>query len=170
MSSIGRMTGLCELVIFPTAAITAAGFGALGGLSNLRIIYAQGGSTMTDAGLQALGNCPELEQIMVDGAWFSDEGLTALGGVRHLKFLWLSGTRQPGTQRSITDAGLAAVTGLSLLETLRLDGAGITDAGVNALVQLGNLKELRLDRTQITPAGEARLRAWKPDLKLYLFP
>jgi peroxiredoxin len=58
----------------------------------------------------------------------------------------------------ITDAGLAHLKGLKLLETLRLENRQIGDAGLAHLGGLISLKTLYLGGTQVTDAGLAHVR------------
>jgi len=97
MESVGQMTGLEELIIFPAREITDDGVAHLGKLRNLRIILLSQ-AKLTDAGLRTLGSLPNLEEIMVDGQGFSDEGLTALRGLAHLKVLSLGGGQDRVTE------------------------------------------------------------------------
>jgi len=53
----------------------------------------------------------------------------------------------------VTDAGLAHLAGLPVLETLLLSGAQVTDAGLAHLTELPTLKSLHLGGTQVTAAG-----------------
>lgn len=164
MRSIGRMTSLEEVAIFPADRITDAGVEALGGIRSLRILYVQF-AQLTGVGLQALGKLPNLEQIMINGPSFTDAGLAALGDSSHLRFLWVQGGPPRPGQPTITDAGVAAVTGLTALEVLRLNGGGITDGAVDSLLKLPKLQELRLFDTQISRVGRRRLQVWKPELR-----
>jgi peroxiredoxin/Leucine-rich repeat (LRR) protein len=68
----------------------------------------------------------------------------------------LGDTSQPTAQ--ITDAGLAHLKGLTLLETLRLENRQIGDAGLAHLGGLTSLKTLYLGGTQVTDVGLAHVK------------
>ena len=68
----------------------------------------------------------------------------------------LGGPSQPTAQ--ITDAGLAHLKGLTLLETLRLENRQIGDAGLAHLGGLTSLKTLYLGGTQVTDSGLAHVK------------
>jgi Leucine-rich repeat (LRR) protein len=57
----------------------------------------------------------------------------------------------------VTDAGLANLSGLSLLRSLQLEGTPITDAGLANLAGLSRLYDLQIVDTHITDAGLAHL-------------
>ncbi|MCP5557650.1 MAG: hypothetical protein H7A55_07830 [Verrucomicrobiaceae bacterium] len=59
---------------------------------------------------------------------------------------------------AITDAGLDHLKGLAALEYLNLYGTKVTDAGIQKLAGLGKLKALYLWQTGVTKAGVAQLR------------
>ena len=58
---------------------------------------------------------------------------------------------------SVTDAGLAHLSGLRNLKLLNLGVTGVTDAGLVHLRGLTNLKQLYLNKTGVTNAGLAHL-------------
>jgi hypothetical protein len=58
----------------------------------------------------------------------------------------------------VTDAQLAPIAGLPLLEFVNLDGTPITDAGLAHLEGLKNLKKLSLRQTKVTDKGLSHLQ------------
>ncbi|HVX14585.1 MAG TPA: hypothetical protein VHC22_25585 [Pirellulales bacterium] len=58
---------------------------------------------------------------------------------------------------SVTDAGMAFLSGQTAMEELDLRDSGITDAGLASLVKLTNLKRLDLRGTRVTDDGCARM-------------
>jgi len=62
-----------------------------------------------------------------------------LARMKQLKVLWVGMSRRP-----ITDAGVAALAGLTALEELDLQGGPVSDAGVAALKPLKQLRTLYL--------------------------
>jgi hypothetical protein len=57
----------------------------------------------------------------------------------------------------VTDAGIEALTSLTELEELRLDGTMITDAGLVHLTGMSKLHFIELYNTQVTDSGLAHL-------------
>ena len=57
----------------------------------------------------------------------------------------------------MTDAGIEALTSLTELQELRLDGTKVTDAGLVHLAGLERLQFLELWNTQVTDSGLAHL-------------
>lgn len=115
----------------------------------------------------------------------TDDGLKHLKELTNLKQLHLYG--QPGNQREITDAGLAILESLPMLENLNVShtkvtdaaiarlptqfpnlkvvsitGTAVTDAAVASLSLLENLEYVALSASRMTPAGAAALRAKFP--------
>ena len=71
----------------------------------------------------------------------------------------------------ITDAGLAHLTGLPVMEKLGLSGTGVTDAGLAHLAGLTKLKILNLPNSyigQVTEAGIIELRKALPNCRISL--
>ena len=77
----------------------------------------------------------------------TDDDLKRIAALGHLQELHLGRT-------SVTDAGLAALAGLTSLERTR-----VTDAGLKALAGLRNLRFLGLSGTRVTDAGLRELGA-----------
>jgi hypothetical protein len=140
MASIGQMTSLEELVIFPASEITDAGLAHLLGLNNLKVLF------MTDS-------------MVVEAPRFSDRALTYLKGMKRLRTLWI---RQD--QDGMTDAGVASLAGLHDLETLDLVCSKVTDEGLQRLRGLTKLTELRLRGSKTTKEGRERFKTSMPNL------
>ena len=100
----------------------------------------------------------KLEFLSIDGTPTSDAGLKTIGGLKSLKQLHLNARQngdasEPESRRPrITDAGMAHLTGLDLLEELRLDGTRVSDAGLALLPDLPDLTFLSLGNTGVTAA------------------
>lgn len=69
----------------------------------------------------------------------------------------------------VTDAGLAALSGMKNLTELHLENTGITDAGVEHLKGLTSLEYLNLYNTKVTDAGAQKLAALSKLKALYLW-
>ncbi len=66
----------------------------------------------------------------------------------------------------ITDAGLAHVKGLTNLVYLNLYGTAVTDAGIQQLAGLKNLKNLYVWQTKVTEEGAKKLKATLPTVNI----
>lgn len=121
--------------------------------SDLGIVL--GSIAQTDAWLQC--------NASVAGTNFGDPELSRLAPLAaNLQWLDLGGTR-------VTDAGLAAVTGMRNLKRLHLERTAITDAGLKRLNDLPDLQYLDLYGTAVTDAGLQQLQS-APKLKqVYLW-
>ena len=92
-----------------------------------------------------------VQSITLSGTQVSDDSLTLLHDLPHLKSLSLRRT-------CVTDAGLAHIKGLSGLEHLLLDETQVTDAGLADLAGLSSLQELTLDGTKVGDSGLAHIQ------------
>lgn len=89
--------------------------------------------------------------VNLAGKPVSDTDLQILATFRHLRDLYLQGTR-------VTGAGMAWVRQLRHLEFVNLADTPATDEALAHLKHLTQLQQLNLNRTQITDAGLAELR------------
>jgi hypothetical protein len=87
-----------------------------------------------------------------------DAELPDLKNYPQLVDLWIDG--------HFTDAGLAALAGLTQLELLRIDSKQVTDAGLEHLRGLKRLRRLDLEHTATTAEGRAALREALPKCKI----
>lgn len=69
----------------------------------------------------------------------------------------------------VTDAGLAALSGMKNLKKLHLPNTAVTDAGIDALLPLANLEYLNLFNTKVTDAGLAKLEKLPKLKRLYVW-
>ncbi len=164
--------------------LTDVGLKHLAKLTKLRYLILWGNSNITDAGLQAIGELVQLDELSLAKTRVTGNGLANCRGLVQLKHLDLSDTPVSdagigpigtfggletldleGTQ--ISDAGLKHLEGLACLKALVLSKTQVTDAGLKHLEKLTNLRELSLMGTQTTEAGKTRLRKALPQLKVY---
>ena len=140
--------------------ITDTGIAHLATLPKLTRFCTNSAEQLTDESLRHFGGVKTLEDVMIDGARFSDVGLKHLQGMKQLKNLGLV-----SYEALITDEGLSAFAKHTELESLSLENTLITDVGLKHLHGLKNLTELELSRSAVTPAGLASLRKVLPKLK-----
>ncbi len=168
LQSVARLEDLEVLVIWDAQRITDDGMKHLAGLNKLRHLHVSHGG-IGDGALAVFGRLPRLEVLSLQGNSFSDDGLRALAGLRHLKSLWIGMNRRP-----ITDAGIQHLAGLTTLEELDLQGSQISDQGVSALKNLKQLHSLYLSggrndgKDSFTDAGVESLLALGKLQHLYL--
>lgn len=119
----------------------------LAGLKNLRELEITSyEDDFTGAGLALLAACQELRVLRLRGSRVGQgEGIAAVKQFARLRVLDIGDT-------SVSDAGLAAVAGLTELEAILLPEE-ITDAGLAHLAGLTRLRELNLSQRPITDAG-----------------
>lgn len=98
-------------------------------------------------------------ELDLGGTAISDAALATVGQLKTLRRLVL---RQTG----VTDAGLKALTGLAVLESLNLYGTKVGDAGLAPLAELKQLKRLYLWQTAVTDGGVEKLQAALPALAI----
>ena len=112
-----------------------------------------------NAGLRPVEHLREVEALVVDGPFVTDDALPHLRGLTNLVKLGLRSTR-------VADFGQAHLKGLTNVTTLDLSSPEVTDAGLAHLKGLTNLTTLDVCKTQVTDAGLAHLRGLT---KLLLF-
>jgi hypothetical protein len=95
------------------------------------------------------GLSEELTMVSVSEA--DDRLMVQIGCPRYLQLLIAS-------DRNLTDAGLAPITGLADIRDFWLRDTAITDTGLATIAGLTNLRKVNLARsTSVTDAGLARL-------------
>jgi Leucine Rich repeat len=118
------------------------------------------GSFVTDAGLTHLSGLTRLSSLTLDSSRVTDLGLSHLEGLTKLAGLYLDRTQ-------ITDAGLSHLVGLTKLVVLSVNDTHVTDAGLVHLKGLTKLAYFNLRDTQVTDAGMESLKQALPTLKVY---
>ena len=129
------------------------------------------GSGITDAGLSAAVNFPQLRDVSLVDTLLTDVGLVHLRHSR-LAALDISGTKMTGrglvhvapglthlvaNRSAFDDEGCSQLPRLSELWILCLQDTKITDEGTKHFAELSALSQLELQRTNITGSGLAGL-------------
>lgn len=161
MAWVAQCTNLHRLMIWNARQLTDAGVNRLAALRTLGTLHIDH-SRIGDASLGVFARMPSLQRLALQGHNFTDAGLQHLGSATGLQSLWVGN----GGGR-ITDAGLAALRGLTNLTELELQHCPITDAGLQSLKGLTQLRRLFLDETKVTPAGVAELQSAIPALEVH---
>lgn len=111
---------------------------------------------VTQAGVTALLRLPGWEHLSLPSGSVNDTILSQLGRQTHLRYLAL-GRPRPG--EPYTERGLAALTLLTQLAELHLEGPGVTDAAMLQVARFKTLRRLRLMSCPVTDAGLARIKS-----------
>jgi len=154
LASLKGLSGLEDLYIWESTLISDAGIENLKDLVNLKNLHLDK-SKVTDEGFRHLARLTKLEHLVLEDHSFSDKGLAAVMGMKHLTWLYVGGS--PHNESFITDDGLAVVAGLAYLENVNLAYSKVTDRGLKHLAGLKKLKILRLEGCNITDEGLAKL-------------
>jgi hypothetical protein len=115
----------------------------------LRVVSIDGPAEYLRPAASQLHRLRSVERIKLDDA--TDEDLVYVGQLSKLEDLTVA------FSKSITDAGLVHLSGLSQLKILSLRRTDITDAGLKHLLPLENLEELNLSETEVTFDGVRQL-------------
>ncbi|RPI81446.1 MAG: hypothetical protein EHM42_10590, partial [Planctomycetaceae bacterium] len=112
LKSIGKMTNLKSLTL-RGLKISDAGLAHLDGLNQLTYLEITGAPRVTDSGVDRFSKCSELDWVELGGTSIGDKTIAWIGRLKRLRKLFIRGT-------AVTDAGLAHLKSLPLLEELYL--------------------------------------------------
>ncbi|MBN1908451.1 MAG: hypothetical protein JW818_01815 [Pirellulales bacterium] len=155
-----------EISVMDTANIDPKPLAGLGPISLLGL----NGARNAELWLDALGEQPQLQTLVLSQVTLGPEGLRSLARYKGLKTLiaietnlsdrdlqHLSGMKSLWRiilqNSDITDAGLAHLEDLPSLSSLAIEQANITDDGLEHLGKIPSLATLILKRTQVTGSG-----------------
>ncbi|MAT14310.1 MAG: hypothetical protein CMJ46_03475 [Planctomyces sp.] len=160
----------------------------LAGLPSRDIVHLQLSNTgLTDAGLEWIGDCEQLQFLDLEATSITDTGLSHLEDLQQLEHLRLSKTDigDEGVHRllplttdgalrylyldqtEVTDGAIDTLRKMQGLEELGLAETEVTDAAVDQLIQMKSLKFLRLRDTRVSETGMDRLRNALPDCRIW---
>lgn len=154
LAHLRQLRQLEDLYIWDSTLISDGGVEPLRDLVNLKNLHLDN-SKLTDKGFRSLARLTKLEHLVLEHHAFGDEGMTTVGGMKHLTWLCVGGTST--TKSAITDEGLSVVAGLEQLENLELGYSRVTDRGLKYLAGLKKLKILELSGCNITDEGLRQL-------------
>jgi len=147
-----RELGLYAVPVYGSTG-SGPGFEGLEALTQLRRLeigpVLRTGPRFSDSDLEHVKGLADLESLHLFGTQVTASGLEHLKGLTKLRELTFTG---------ITDAGMANLSELSLLEKLYLDG-GVTDAGLIHLKGLAKLRALSLGFRKVSGPGLEHLEA-----------
>ena len=157
--------GLRQLTFFHLinpGKFTGAGLTHLAALPNLEK-FACGGSSFTDAGMEACGNLTRLTDLRIWHTPATDAGVAHLAKLSALRNLKLGAQWSP----RITDAALPHLAAIKTLESLSLDETRLTwEGGLRHLKALPNLKKLELDQVELSEVDLAKVKAELPGVQV----
>jgi hypothetical protein len=106
--------------------------------------------SVTDAALEIVAACNDLEALYLGGSSIDADGLRRLRELSSLRYLSLKGL-------PLDDASIANLAGLTALEQLGLDDTPLGDDALTHLRGMSNLRVLWLNNTKVTDDGLALL-------------
>jgi hypothetical protein len=113
-----------------------------------------------DAALRSLAGLIHLESLKLDLTQITDDGISALRPMQHLKELHLRHT-------NLSDRAAVTLAALPRLEIVYLTGTKMTDAAINDLARHNAMTTLYIRWTRISNEGAARLAAALPHCAVY---
>ncbi len=113
-----------------------------------------GASVKSNNAMQHLCQLAQLQELDLDGAQVTDQGMECARPLTQLKKLHASDV-------VLTSTGLEYLDGLASLRSIVLEGRNVTDAGLQGLKALTQVRELRLWTPNVTDNGLAHIRGLK---------
>jgi Leucine-rich repeat (LRR) protein len=145
-----RLPRLKKVSLAHNPRITDAGLAALRDLPNLEGLDLNY-TNIGDPGMEHVKALTRLQELRLSHTRVSNAGVDTIRGLSDLRTLVLSST-------GITDPALETVKGFSKLETLKLCSTAITDKGLDALKDLKALRVLTIHNTNISDVAIANLK------------
>ncbi len=157
-----RMAGLPKLKWLSFGHLPVQGFAGLGEIKQLERLFIEE-TDATDDALQPLGNLTQLKSLQLGDKYLTDRDLAFLKPLHDLTWLWLN-----GKSKGLHGSGFGALSPLTRLTSLDLDGSGVEDETMAPIGKLVALEDLDLSRTWITGKGLASLASLSRLKKLQL--
>jgi hypothetical protein len=150
----GADDAVTEVYCKDSSVLTPDHYKAIGGLRKLRTLTLYNRCTLTDETLALLSGLESLEEIAIDGAKFTDDGMKAFAGLQSLRKCTFFHVLM---KEKFTGAGVAHFAALPKFESFGCGGSSFNDEGMAACAALPRLRELRIWHTMATDAGVAKL-------------
>ena len=143
----------------PTSTMTLDDFKAIGKLPALRQLnLSPKEPPLNDETLAALGTLDHAEVFFANGAKFTDEGFKVFATWKNLQRFGLDHWGWFETKdKKLVGPGLAYLSALPKLTSIRLGGCRIDDAAATALAKITSLETLDIQHEGITDAGVVQL-------------
>jgi Leucine-rich repeat (LRR) protein len=158
MSALSRFSDLGVLDVQfegtdPNSQVTEDDWSVLGRLRKLQVLQIESRHAGNRAA-QIVATLPDLKELDFTSKELTDAGVQALAKSRKLTRLWVDAGGY-GVDLSITDKALPAISAMSQLMVLGLNGQGhYTGQGLASLSALKNLSSLSLCRFEQTGEGD----------------
>ncbi len=159
LESVGKRTRLTFLDLSNTR-VTDVGMSHLTGLTRMRTLMLLN-NKLGDESFRAIGNCRDLEGLLVDGAHVTDAGLAYLSQLTKLNGIWLKNTQIQG-------AGLKHLAQNKALSVVRLNGCPLNDEAATALASLPGLFGVDVSRSTMSVEAMGELKTLRP--KVHITP
>lgn len=142
--------------------LTDADLRQLAGLRDLKaLLVDHPGSRVSQVGLEALADLPNLAHLRVRGEGIDDAALAVISRMKSLRILNLP-------RGQFTNAGLKWLAELPQLEQLRFHASQVDDAGMETLAAMPQLSRLHLIGVPITEKGLLTLASMPQLQSLYV--
>ena len=160
LAAFAGMKNLSGLFLWSTGRITDAGLKHLSGCEKLEALnIGANGDNITGTGFESLGQCKSLRQLTLNALPKIDgQNLRFLVKLKSFENLRLSACKL------INDADMEWVGQMTQLIYLHLGNTSVTDAGLAKLSGLRHLKELTVSAPLVTPEGVKVLTQVRPYL------
>lgn len=143
-----------EVYLKDSSGLSADLFRAIGGLRSLRVLTLYNQCPLTDETLLLLAPLQALEEVAIDGAKITDDGMKAFASMKSLRKLTFFHVLM---KEKFTGRGVSHLAALPRLDSFSCGGSSFNDEGMAACSLLPRLRELRIWHTMATDAGVARL-------------
>ena len=159
-SDLGELRHLSslDLLDITTCPDSGGGFEHLSLVSKLKRVSFNG--PPSSVALQGVGQCPELEAVVMSGGIANEDDLRFLSDMKGLRELRAFGGNPAGAK------GLKHIVRISSLERLVLNQTSVTDHELQALTALPKLKWLYVRGPNLSQAGTDRLNDAIPNCKI----
>ena len=166
---LAQLPALRSLLIHRGPRIGDGGVRHLSRCAELQELYLKE-TAVTDQGLMAIHDLPQVWSLVLDGTLVSDKGCAALAEMPQLSLLSLNRTRVAGYGLAAlrnnehfnvylegtpaSDKGVIAIAQrMSNLQLISLNQTSVGDSAARALAKLPRLNDVRLSYTKLTDAG-----------------
>ncbi len=160
LAAFAGMKNLTNLFLWGAGRLTDEGLKHLADCDKLEVLnIGSNGDGITGTGFESLGQCQALRQLTLNALpKIEGQNLRYLAKLKSFEILFLSGCK------GVKDADMEWVGQMLTLKTLHLGNTSVTDAGLAKLTGLRHLKELFVSAPQVTPEGLEVLKKIRPYL------
>lgn len=151
MQAVSNLKKL-RVLRFYQAPVIDAGVAHIRGLTELQELQL-GGSRVSDAAMETIGTFTKLKLLDLQHTRVTDAGLVRLSSL-NLHWLCLNGT-------PVTGKGLVALTDMTDLQWLFLEGTGADDAFLDSIAHMSKLESADFSGTCITEVGLRKMTRYE---------